>query len=179
MEGTIATIMMFAGNFAPKTWAFCDGSTINIASNTALFSLIGTTYGGNGTSNFALPNLKGRMPVGSGQGPGLSDYSLGQAGGSNSFTLSSSQMPVHSHPSPTITIGTSESNANLEFAIGNALAIPPQGNAYAGVTSGNAAYGSFQAQLSPVGSSVPVGIQQPITTVNMVICVYGVFPSRN
>src|SRR4051812_29571089 len=98
MEGVIGYTTLFAGNFAPKNWAFCAGQIINIASNTALFSILGTTYGGNGTTTFALPDLRGRTIVGQGTGPGLSSYVLGQAGGTENDTLDISQMPAHVHP---------------------------------------------------------------------------------
>src|ERR1043165_413561 len=97
MEGVIGYVTMFAGNFAPKNWAFCQGQIINIASNTALFSILGTVYGGNGTTTFALPNLVGREVVGVGQGPGLSAYSLGEVTGTPNVTVNSVQMPMHTH----------------------------------------------------------------------------------
>src|SRR6478672_10112699 len=96
-EPFLAEIIMFAGNFAPRGWAFCQGQILSIAQNTALFSLLGTTYGGNGQTTFALPDLRGRVPVGTGQGPGLSNYDLGQVSGSESVTLTVSQMPAHNH----------------------------------------------------------------------------------
>src|SRR5437879_11862971 len=93
----LGSIIMFAGNFAPRGWALCNGQILPIAQNTALFSILGTTYGGNGQTTFALPDLRGRVPVGSGQGPGLSNYDLGQQGGSESETLTVNQMPEHTH----------------------------------------------------------------------------------
>src|SRR3712207_1329671 len=93
----IAEIRMFAGNFAPRGWAFCQGQILSIAQNTALFSLLGTTYGGNGQTTFALPDLRGRVPMQPGQGPGLSSHNLGEQGGSETVTLISSQMPAHNH----------------------------------------------------------------------------------
>src|SRR5690242_20983611 len=97
MEGTIAEIRMFAGNFAPRNWAFCASQILSIAQNTALFSLLGTTYGGNGQTTFALPDFRGRTPVGWGQGPGLSNYDLGQVGGTETSTLTVQTMPAHTH----------------------------------------------------------------------------------
>ena len=97
MEGYLAQIMFMALNFTPRNWAPCDGRLISIASNTALFSLLGTTYGGNGTTTFALPDLRGRVPVGQGSGPGLSPYSLGQMGGVETVTLTTTQIPSHTH----------------------------------------------------------------------------------
>ena len=93
----VAEIRMFGGNFAPRGWAFCNGQILPLSQNTALFSLLGTTYGGNGTSNFALPNLQGRAAMGTGQGPGLSDRFLGETAGSPSVTLGIPQIPAHNH----------------------------------------------------------------------------------
>src|SRR4051812_19628298 len=96
-EPFLAEIMIFAGNFAPRGWAFCNGQILSIAQNTALFSLLGTTYGGNGQTTFALPDLRGRVPIGVGQGPGLSSISLGEVGGTENVTLLTTQMPMHDH----------------------------------------------------------------------------------
>src|SRR5688572_5350285 len=113
-EPFIGEIIMFAGNFAPRGWAFCSGQLLSIAQNTALFSILGTTYGGNGQTTFALPDLRGRCPVHQGQGPGLSNYSLGQVGGTESVTLIASQLPPHSH-----TVACSANDANLGLPEGN------------------------------------------------------------
>src|SRR6188508_367844 len=97
MEGTIAEIRLFAGNFAPRNWAFCQGQIMSISQNTALFSILGTTYGGNGQTTFALLDLRGRVPVGTGQGPGLSDKQLGEEAGQEAVTLTVNDMPAHVH----------------------------------------------------------------------------------
>src|SRR5215212_9817165 len=97
MEGYIAEIRLFAGNFAPRGWAFCAGQILSIASNTALFSLLGTTFGGNGQTTFGLPDLRGRVAVGPGQGPGLPSYDLGQMAGETTHTLIINEMPAHNH----------------------------------------------------------------------------------
>src|SRR3954468_23228168 len=96
-EPFLGEIRMFGGNFAPRGWAFCNGQILSIAQNTALFSLLGTTYGGNGQTTFGLPDLRGRVAVSAGQGPGLSNYSLGELAGSESVTLTSANMPAHNH----------------------------------------------------------------------------------
>src|SRR4051794_16038468 len=93
----LGEIRMFGGNYAPKNWALCSGQILNISQNTALFSLLGTTYGGNGTTTFALPNLGGNSPLGAGQGPGLANRQLGETGGQTTVTLTPSQMPSHTH----------------------------------------------------------------------------------
>src|SRR5437867_1864890 len=97
LEPFYGEIRMFAGNFAPRNWAFCQGQILPIAQNTALFSLLGTTYGGNGSTTFALPDLRGRVPIHQGQGTGLSSYTMGQNGGTESETLTVNQMPAHKH----------------------------------------------------------------------------------
>lgn len=178
MEGVIGYVTMFAGNFAPKSWAFCQGQIIQIASNTALFSILGTTYGGNGTTTFALPDCQGRRVVGAGNGPGLSTYALGQKGGSETVTLTPNQMPAHAHAlSITATprgfddAGNSESPENANFAL--------SGNGYA--TTGGAAMHSYSAsvQMTNTGSDFPYEILSPYMALNYIICQYGVFPARN
>jgi microcystin-dependent protein len=179
MEGTMATIMMFAGNFAPKNWAFCAGQILPISQNTALFSLLGVTYGGNGTSNFALPNLVGRMPIGAGTSNYGQTFDLGETSGTTSVTLLSNNLPAHSHSSPTIEINVSGNTGNLDQPNGNALATSDGINVYSDVVSGNAAYGGMRAQVGPMGNNAPMTIQQPYMNINFVICMYGVFPYRN
>src|SRR5215467_13874809 len=117
----VAEIRIFTGNFAPKGWAQCDGQLMSISQNTALFSLLGTTYGGNGTSNFALPNLQGSAPMQAGQGPGLSLRDLGEVGGEQTITLLQTEMPAHGHTaSATATIGTAASATNNQLALASA-----------------------------------------------------------
>ncbi len=179
MEGTMATIMMFAGNFAPKNWAFCAGQILAISQNTALFSLLGTTYGGDGRVSFGLPNLVGRVPIGAGTSNYGTTYELGETSGSTSVTLLSSNLPAHSHASPTIEINVSGNTGNLDQPNGNALATADGINIYSNVGAGNAAYGGMTAQVGPVGGNTPMTIQQPYLNINFVICMYGVFPYRN
>jgi len=178
MEGTIATIMMFGSNFAPKGWALCAGQLLPIAQNTALFSLIGVYYGGNGTTNFALPDLQGRVAVGAGNGPGLSSYALGQVGGTESHTLVSTEMAAHTHTAGAVHIPVSNNNGSLDEANGNILATPGT-DIYA--TPGTAPavnHAGFSATVGATGSGVPFSIMQPYECVNFVICMYGIFPSR-
>ncbi|MGZ3861725.1 MAG: phage tail protein [Bacteroidia bacterium] len=180
MEGVIGFVTCFAGNFAPKSWAFCQGQIVNIASNTALFSIVGTVYGGNGTTTFGLPDLRGRSVVGVGQGPGLSQYSLGQVGGSTNVTINQLQMPVHVHAvSAQITPKASDTGNN-----------PNPGNGvYATASNGSPSFASapttsmqgFNAALttSPNGGNQPFSIQHPVMGMNYIVCTQGVYPARN
>jgi microcystin-dependent protein len=181
MEGVIGFTTLFAGTFAPKEWDFCIGQTISIASNTALFSILGTTYGGNGTTTFMLPNLKGRSVIGAGQGPGLSFHPLGQVGGDETITINAQQMPAHVHPvSYTI---TQDSNTG-------ATASTPTNNTYGSDNMGGAPYatpadiglkpfaGNIAMENAGLGS-LPLSIVNPFLGLNYIICQYGVFPSRN
>src|SRR3977135_4488699 len=115
MDPLLTMIFAFGGNFSPQGYLLCSGQLLAISQNTALFSLLGTTYGGNGTTNFALPDLRGRVPVGQGQGPGLSNYSLGQVDGVENFALTTGQMPVHTHA---ITLGSLAATARAKNAFG-------------------------------------------------------------
>ncbi|MBV6441036.1 MAG: phage tail protein [Haliscomenobacteraceae bacterium CHB4] len=177
MEGYIAQILMFAGNFAPKNWAFCQGQILNIASNTALFSLLGTTYGGDGRVTFGLPDFRGRLPVGTGDGPGLSDYQLGQMAGTETTTLTVNQMPMHSHQvTPQLAVATG--NGTTDEPDGNVLA-GTASNIYAPPASANGRLAGLSATETPTGGNQPFSIVQPYLAMNFVICLYGIFPSRN
>lgn len=181
MEGVIGYVTMFAGSFAPKSWAFCNGQTINIASNTALFSILGTTYGGNGTTTFQLPNTMGRTVVGAGTGPGLSTYNLGQVGGTNTETMTQQQMPAHIHP-VMISAHNPVNDTNeavLSAASGNVYSRDTTNLPYDPSPSANG--GPFQGTLNMtnVGSNYPISIQRPMLGMNYIICQYGVFPARN
>lgn len=173
-EPFIAQIMMFGGNFAPRGWALCNGQILSIAQNTALFSLLGTTYGGNGQTTFALPDLRSRVPVHPGQGPGLSSYSLGQAGGSESVTLLQSNLPA----APPLQV-----NANAEStsskAAGNFPAALSTGFGYAPTTDGTKLNVGVVTGGLAGGNSIPVSILQPYLAVNFIIALEGIFPSRN
>ncbi len=173
MEGTIGEIRMFAGNFAPRAWAFCNGQLLPIAQNTALFSILGTTFGGNGQTTFALPNFQSRVAIGTGQGPGLSSYALGEQAGTESVTLIPGNLPAHSH-----TIGANTGAATAGSPAGNVMATAQDANRnglnlYA--TTSNAA----MAATSAVGSSIPISIVPPYLAMNYIICMEGIFPSRN
>lgn len=182
MEGTIAEIRMFAGNFAPRTWLFCNGQTISIAQNTALFSLLGTTFGGNGQTTFALPDLRGRVPVGTGTGPGLPNVQLGEVGGLNSVTLLGTNLPAHSH---TVTASGSlacKSGAgNSDTPTGNIPASSASDEIYAAPagSTGTMAPMNVTGTTSSAGSNFPVSVMQPYLGMNYIICQFGIFPSRN
>src|ERR1700745_3166140 len=151
----LAEIRIFAGNFAPTGWALCNGQLLPISQNTALFSLLGTTYGGDGKSNFALPNLQGSAPLQAGQGPGLSLRDLGELGGEQTVTLLQTEMPAHSHTFlANNTAGTVASSANNALAVAVAGASKTsQGN----VVNCYAASGNNNVQMNPLGTSVAGG----------------------
>ncbi|MGO9751018.1 MAG: phage tail protein [Solirubrobacteraceae bacterium] len=163
----LGAIFLFGGNFAPTGYALCDGQLLSIAQNTALFSILGTTFGGDGVSTFGLPNLQSRVPVGSGQGSGLSPYVLGEMGGVESVALDLSQMPEHSHP---LQAGGTQTT-NLP-----ASALPAQDGAYA---SGSPSATMSPSAIGEAGSSQPHTNIQPYVAVTYIIALEGVFPSRS
>jgi microcystin-dependent protein len=170
----VAEIRMYPFNFPPKGWSFCDGQLLPISQNTALFSLLGTFYGGDGKSNFALPNLQGSAPIHAGQGPGLSLYDLGQQGGSETVTLLESEIPGHTHAmmaAPTIV------SADSNIVKDNSLGKSSQGNAYTPYDGANVVQMAFQT-LSVAGGSLPHNNMMPYLTLNFCIALQGVFPPR-
>lgn len=178
MEGYIGSIQMFAGNFAPRGWQFCAGQIMSISANTALFSILGTTYGGNGTSTFQLPDLRSRVPVGAGQGNGLSNWQLGQPEGTETVTLNTNQLPAHNH-NVAVSAGpaNSSSGGNNYLAVANAnlQGDPVTVNTYNGTP--NAVLGANSISLT--GQNQPVANIQPSLGINYIICVEGIYPSRN
>ena len=173
-EPFIAEIRIFAGNFAPRGWAFCNGQLLPISQNTALFSLIGTTYGGDGRSTTALPNLQGRAPMHPGNGPGLTSRRLGQRGGVESVTLTEAQMPNHTHGLQAVQL-TQFTVGNSLTPGGNHLAPPQTGNFYTG-TANNASMDT-NAVTSTGGSQAHNNLQ-PFLTMNFIIALQGLYPSR-
>ena len=166
----VAEIRIFPFNFAPKGWAFCDGQLLPLSQNTALFSLLGTTYGGNGKSNFALPDLQGRAPMHPGQGPGLSLHDLGETGGSDTVTLLESEIPSHSHGLVvSLSDGISTKPANQQFAQGVGVQIWGTGIANAQLSD---------SALAPAGGDAPHNNLQPYLTFNFCIALQGVYPPR-
>lgn len=169
----VAEIRIVGFNFAPKGWAFCDGALVPLSQNTALFSLLGTIYGGDGKSTFALPNLQGRAPMMYGQGPGLPLYDQGQTGGSETVTLLNSEIPVHTH---TMQANGLPASASLA-ASGYALARSSGGLAYDGPGTGESVTMAPQT-LSVSGSDFPHNNLMPYLTLNFVIALQGVYPPR-
>jgi microcystin-dependent protein len=168
----VAEIRIFPFNFAPNGWAFCDGQLMPISQNTALFSLLGTTYGGDGRSTFQLPNLQGRAPMHPGQGPGLSLHDLGQEGGSETVTLLESEIPAHSHaanalvnpalvnaPGPTVGLARSRNTSAYTATITNVTPLAGQA-------------------LAPAGADQPHNNMMPFLTLSFCIALTGVFPPR-
>jgi microcystin-dependent protein len=167
----VAEIRIFPFNFAPKGWAWCDGQLMPISQNTALFSLLGTTYGGNGKSNFALPDLQGRAPMHPGQGPGLSLHDLGETGGSETVSLLESEIPVHTHNLRAAT----QDNADVNLVTPNASFAPTTGGTLY-QQSGNVIMAP-QA-LTPAGGDQPHNNMMPYLTFYFNIALQGVFPPR-
>jgi microcystin-dependent protein len=172
MESFIGQITLFAGNFAPQGWALCDGRLLPINQYQALFSILGTMYGGNGTNNFALPDLRGRVPVGVGIGPGLTDRRQGDMGGVERIALTTSQLPIHSH------------SVNCDIS-----APPPQrssnpkdnlpGMAASGTSYGpNVSAAMSNAMVGPSGGNQSHDNMQPYSCLNYIICLDGIYPSR-
>ena len=171
----VAEIRIFPFNFAPKGWAWCDGQLMPLSQNTALFSLLGTTYGGDGKSTFALPDLRGRAPMHPGQGPGLSLHDLGETGGSETVTLLISEIPAHSHTrSVSSQLGLDNQpqvgGAGQLFALGDGI------NLYGSAASNLTAMGG--SALAPAGGNAPHNNLQPYLTFYFNIALQGVFPPR-
>ena len=178
MEGVMAVITCVAYDFAPKNWAYCNGQTLAIAQNQALFSLLGTTYGGNGVTTFQLPNLQSRVPVNTGQGPGLSNYNLGQVGGAETSTLTINNLPSHTHNGNIAMRMQSNSDTADENRAANALYAPVTA-AYAGSANVQMAPPTYNLVIGTAGSGQPFAIRPPLLAINYVICLFGIFPSRN
>lgn len=167
----LAEIRIFTGGFAPKGWAQCDGQLLAISQNTALFSLVGTTYGGNGQSTFALPGLQGAAPMQSGQGPGLSTRDLGEQGGEQSVTLLETEMPSHSH-----SLLASNQLATVPDPQQHSLA---RANANAYATSPATFTPMSPNALGPVGGALPHNNMPPYLALNFIIALQGIFPQRS
>jgi microcystin-dependent protein len=161
---------MFAGNFAPAGWVMCQGQLVPISENDALFTLIGTTYGGDGQSTFGIPNLQGRVPVHVGQGPGLSNYTIGEMAGVPAVTLTTNQLPGHTHPWMASTAGGSS-----DVPQDNVLASPPAVSLF---IKGPATFELPPTTVAPVGSSQPHDNLMPTLGLSYILSLYGEFPHQ-
>lgn len=208
MDPTLSEVRLFAGNFAPLSWAFCNGALLSISNNTALFALIGTTYGGDGQTTFALPDFRGRVAIGTGTGPGLAPIDLGEVSGTENNTISISQMPLHNHAmsggASAPIHGTITATMTVNPATGDSN---PKSNFLADDSGGNGLYDASSSSTGGVtdtlntnaiqvdtstlsvnvgaltlannGGSQPVNNMQPFLALNYIIAVEGIFPSRN
>lgn len=172
METFIGTIELFGFDYAPRGWAKCDGQLLAISQNSALFSLLGTTYGGDGRTTFALPDLRGRAPIGIGHGPGLSMHTIGETGGTESVTMTQANMPAHSHA-----LRASGSPGNAES---------PSGNVPANSGLGSPVYSDAQPNtvmnnemIGASGGNMPMNNMPPFLAMNYCIALYGIFPPRD
>lgn len=202
MEGTIGEIRMFAGNYAPLYWMFCQGQTLQIINYNTLYAIIGTIYGGNGSSTFVLPDLRSRVCVGTGQGPGLINRPLASTAGTENVTIGIAEMPMHSHPvgvqagtgpiSATATLnGINDTGGNpnpggnyLGKDTGAGSTSYATGGATTAMNAGSITVNSLNAplpniMLQPTGGSQPHTNIQPVLGMNYIICIEGIFPSRN
>ena len=176
-EPLLGAIFLFGGNFAPRGYMQCQGQLLAIASNTALFSILGTTYGGNGQTTFGLPDLRGRAAVGQGQGPGLPSVDLGEMAGSPTTTLTIGTLPAHTH---TITVfGAADGRPSADTPLGNVLDSTGGTNIYAAAPDPNTKMNAGMATAALTGSSQPVDIQSPFLGLTYIIATEGIFPSRN
>lgn len=179
MEPFIAQIVFFGGNFAPRGWAFCEGQLLAISQNTALFSLLGTTYGGDGRTTFGLPDLRGRSIISPGNGPGLSSISWGQKGGAETHTLNIVQLPSHNHI-------IAQTNGTATYG-GNAEAGGAQGNFFSNsATNTDGADHNIGGTVTipahntqNTGASQPFGIRSPYQAIYAIIALQGIYPSRS
>ncbi len=170
----LGMLAIFGFNFAPVGWAFCQGQLLPISENDALYALLGTTYGGDGQTTFGLPDLRGRLPVGMGQGPGLSNYSIGQAAGQENVTLSQAQLPSHTHPLRASSVAGNQSS--------------PEGNVLGNTGNIDKEYSDTIPDITMLASSIvatgqstpsSISIRQPTLALNICISLFGIFPSRN
>lgn len=169
-EPFVGEIRMFAGNFAPRGWALCDGQLLAVSQNDALFSLLGTIYGGDGRTTFGLPDLRGRIPIHAGAGPGLSERRLGGKGGAEAVTLTIDQLPSHTHP-----LHAAQSTADNRQPLGNAPAAST-GQVYSEIFDAQQMHATALTGTGGSGSHPNV---MPFLCVHFIIALFGIFPSRN
>lgn len=176
-EMYISALAIFGFDFAPRNWALCNGQLLPINQNQALFSLLGTTFGGNGTTNFALPNLQGRIPIGMGQGSGLANYNLGQQGGVANQSLQIAEIPSHNHIALVNSTAADGASPVSASAIAAATDVNSEATKIYNTTAPNVVLNNNTIAIN--GGSQPHNNMQPYITVNYSICMFGVFPSRN
>ena len=195
MEVFIGTIQPFAFDFAPRNWALCGGQTLPISQYQALFALIGTIYGGDGAQSFMLPDLQGRLPIGQGNGPGLSQRLIGDVDGVENVIATQANLPIHTHNMASLVVNTT---VQLAETPSNPVTVPTNTNAFIGASSngpGSAAIFSdqqgnnpvplkgvrtnFTGSLSPAGQGLPMDTMNPFLVINFSIALNGIFPSRN
>jgi microcystin-dependent protein len=182
MDGNLAEIRMFAGNFAPLGWQFCQGQLLSIAQYTAVFALVGTTYGGNGQTTFGLPDFRGRISLGAqySQGPGLPAIQLGEMAGVNSITLLTTNIPAHAHQVTGNVLIQANNNTNTitDDPTGRRLASTGNYTSNSNLLA-NMAATSINLPTTAEGSGTPVSTRSPYIGMNYIICIEGIFPSRN
>lgn len=187
MEGYIGEIRWFAPNFAPKNWAYCNGQLLPISQNSALFSILGTTYGGDGRTTFALPDFRGRVAVGTGTGPGLPTIDLGEVQGAETTTITVANMPTHTHTAAakvTATTAIGTKNAPIDgypsIAMGrdSTTGNPVQVNMYGTTGGSQGAPNQVHVTVGNSGAGMPLNNIQPSLGMHYIICLYGIFPSR-
>jgi microcystin-dependent protein len=176
MEDYLGMIRFFGGNFTIRGYAACDGQLMAISSNTALFSILGTTYGGDGRTTFALPDLRGRSAIGEGTGPGLSNVRLGQKGGAQTHILNVTEMPSHTHTAAAAMKASGATAGDDDSAANNYLG---KNEIYTGSTAGLVDMGPASVTVGNTGGNQAFSIQSPYLAVTALICIQGIFPSRN
>lgn len=188
MDVYIGTIFAFGGTFAPRDYSFCNGATLPISSNAALFSILGTFYGGNGTTTFALPNLNGRVAIGTGSGAGLTSRTIGQSFGTETVSLNTSHLPSHTHAANGLVLNAVSATGSTITPTGNYLAASRAASSAAYIASAVAPAtvvalnsGSVSGTIGSAGaaSPIPISVRQPVLAMSYIICLYGIFPTRN
>lgn len=184
MDPMMAQIIMFAGNFAPRGWAFCEGQLLPISSYSALFSLLGTTYGGDGRTTFALPDFRGRAPLQPGNGPGLSHIAAGQKGGAEVHALTQAEMPAHNHDGSTLngTVGCNEEDGDSEDPQGRSIGLSASDTPYNSQPNDKAMKANditMSGTTGNAGGSQPFSVRNPYIGCNYIIALQGVYPSRS
>lgn len=178
MDGIMGFTTIFAGNFEPKSWSFCNGQIIRITANPALFKLLGNTYGGDGRTTFALPDLRSRTVVGVGQGTGTNNYTLGQTNGGELNSITASQMPTHNHQLSVVIKPVAANTTSQPGPVGGVYASGSE-NLYSPTADSSFLPFNAALTLSNTGNGFPFSTLHPVLGVNYIICVNGTFPSRS